>query len=125
MNLTDAALAARHSPTLLRCGLELRLATCLRAVLGLIGALQLALGLSRSAMLPARSAYLLGLNLGTIHRVLTHHRVPQLAHLDRGTRQPNRRYEHPEPGDPIHVDSRKLGNTPDGGSGANIGRSMT
>jgi hypothetical protein len=41
--------------------------------------------------------------------------VARLAHLDRATREPIRRYEHPAPGDLVHVDVKKLGNIPDGG----------
>src|SRR5689334_17839702 len=39
----------------------------------------------------------------------------RLAHLDRGTAEPIRRYEHAAPGDLVHVDIKKLGNIPDGG----------
>ncbi len=64
---------------------------------------------------PARIAYLLGLNPSTVHRVLTRYRLARLAHLDRATAAPVRRYEHPAPGDLVHVDIKKLGNIPDGG----------
>jgi transposase len=64
---------------------------------------------------PARIAYLLGLNPATVHRVLTRYKLARLAHLDRATGRPVRRYEHPAPGDLIHVDIKKLGNIPDGG----------
>jgi hypothetical protein len=37
------------------------------------------------------------------------------AHLDRATGQPVRRYEHPHPGDLVHLDSKKPGNIPAGG----------
>jgi hypothetical protein len=42
----------------------------------------------------------------------------RLAHLDRVTGEPIRRYEYPHPGDLLHVDVKKLGNIPDGGVGA-------
>ncbi len=71
---------------------------------------------------PARIAYLLGLNPATVHRVLTRYRLARLSHLDRGTGQPIRRYEHAAPGDLIHVDIKKLGNIPDGGGHKAHGR---
>ncbi|WP_141575150.1 IS481 family transposase [Actinomadura sp. WMMA1423] len=64
---------------------------------------------------PARIAYLLGLNPATVHRVLTRYGLPHLRHLDRATGRTVRRYEHPAPGDLVHVDIKKLGNIPDGG----------
>jgi hypothetical protein len=64
---------------------------------------------------PARIAYLLGVNPSTVHRVLTRYRCARLAHLDRATAASIRRYEHPAPGDLVHVDIKKLGNIPDGG----------
>ncbi|RAO30357.1 Beta-glucosidase [Micromonospora noduli] len=38
------------------------------------------------------------------------------------TREPIRRYEHPHPGDLVHVDIKKLGNIPDGGGWRTQGR---
>jgi hypothetical protein len=35
-----------------------------------------------------------------------------LAHLDRATATPIRRYEHPAPGDLVHVDIKKLATSP-------------
>ena len=64
---------------------------------------------------PVRIAYLLGLNPATVHRVLTRYGLARLAHLDRATGRVVRRYEHPAPGDLVHVDIKKLGNIPDGG----------
>lgn len=64
---------------------------------------------------PARIAYLLGLNPATVHRVLRRYKLARLTHLDRATGRVIRRYEHPTPGDLIHVDIKKLGNIPDGG----------
>ena len=71
---------------------------------------------------PARIAYLLGLNPSTVHRILTRYRLPRLTHLDRATGTPVRRYEHPAPGDLVHVDIKKLGNIPDGGGHKVLGR---
>jgi transposase InsO family protein len=64
---------------------------------------------------PARIAYLLGLNPSTVHRVLARYRLPRLAHLDRATGAPVRRYERSRPGELVHIDIKKLGNIPDGG----------
>lgn len=64
---------------------------------------------------PARIAYLLGLNPSTVHRVLRRYQLARLRHLDRATGTPIRRYEHPAPGDLVHVDIKKLGNIPNGG----------
>jgi transposase InsO family protein len=71
---------------------------------------------------PARIAYLLGLNPSTVHRVLVRYRCARLAHLDRATGRPVRRYEHDAPGDLVHVDIKKLGNIPDGGGHRVTGR---
>jgi transposase InsO family protein len=64
---------------------------------------------------PARIAFLLGLNPSTVHAVLARYRCPPLAHLDRGSGRPVRRYERARPGELVHVDVKKLGNIPDGG----------
>ena len=68
---------------------------------------------------PARIAGRLGLPASTVHAVLVRYRVPRLAHLDRATgtriRRQIRRYEHPAPGELVHVDVKKLGRIPDGG----------
>jgi len=64
---------------------------------------------------PARIAFELGLNPSTVHKVLTRYRCPRLAHLDRATAVPVRRYERARPGELVHVDIKKLGNIPDGG----------
>ncbi|MGH9093762.1 MAG: IS481 family transposase, partial [Acidimicrobiales bacterium] len=64
----------------------------------------------------------LGLNPSTVGRVLARHRVPRLAAIDpitglpvRSVRHSGIRYEHPRPGDMIHVDVKKLGRIPAGG----------
>ena len=64
---------------------------------------------------PARIAWRLGLPASTVHAVLARYGCPRLAHLDRGTGVPVRRYERERPGELVHVDIKKLGNIPDGG----------
>jgi transposase InsO family protein len=71
---------------------------------------------------PARIAYRLGLAPSTVHAVLARYRCPPLAHLDRATGRPIRRYEHTAPGELVHVDIKKLGNIPDGGGHKVLGR---
>jgi transposase InsO family protein len=73
---------------------------------------------------PARIAFRLGLNPATVHRVLVRYRLPRLAHLDRATGRPVRRYEHPHPGDLVHVDVKKLGRIPTGGGHRTVGRAQ-
>jgi transposase InsO family protein len=64
----------------------------------------------------------LGLNPSTVGRILARHGVAHLAAVDpitgervRGSRRSDNRYEHPRPGDMIHVDVKKLGKIPPGG----------
>ncbi|OBI78096.1 IS481 family transposase [Mycobacterium sp. E740] len=64
---------------------------------------------------PARIAYLLGLNVSTVHRVLTRYRLARLRWLDRPTGRVIRRMESDAPGDLVHVDVKKLGKIPAGG----------
>jgi hypothetical protein len=64
---------------------------------------------------PARIAGRLGLPASTVHAVLARYGCPPLAHLDRGSGAPVRRYERERPGELVHVDVKKLGNIPDGG----------
>jgi hypothetical protein len=63
---------------------------------------------------PAQIAAQVGLAPSTVHAVLVRCRVSRLAHLDRVTGQPVRRYEHDHPGQLVHVDVKKLGNIPAG-----------
>ncbi len=53
----------------------------------------------------------------TVYAVLRRYRVARLAELDRATgravREPVRRYERDRPGELVHVDVKKLGNTSD------------
>jgi transposase len=71
---------------------------------------------------PARIGFLLRIAPSTVHAVLTRYRIPRLSCLDRATGRPVRRYEHPRPGDLVHVDIKKLGNIPDGGGHKTVGR---
>jgi transposase InsO family protein len=64
---------------------------------------------------PARIAFRLGLAPSTVHAVLARYGCPRLAHLDRATGVPVRRYERDRPGELVHVDVKKLGNIPGGG----------
>ena len=63
---------------------------------------------------PARIAGILGLATSTVHRILTRHRMPRLAWLDRPTGAPVR-YERDRPGELVHVDIKKLGRLREGG----------
>jgi len=64
---------------------------------------------------PARIGFLLGVHPSTVHRVLSRYRLARLTWLDRPTGRVVRRYEHPAPGDLVHLDVKKLGRIPDGG----------
>ncbi|ANO02952.1 MULTISPECIES: IS481 family transposase [Mycobacteriaceae] len=76
---------------------------------------------------PHRIAAYLHLPRSTVEAVLRRYRMPLLRHLDQNTglpvRRPKpRRYEHPAPGDLVHVDVKKLGRIPDGGGHRKLGR---
>lgn len=73
---------------------------------------------------PARIAYLLGLNVSTVHRVLTRYGLAKLRWLDRPTGQVIRRMESANPGDLVHVDVKKLGKIPAGGGWRMLGRTV-
>ena len=73
---------------------------------------------------PVQLAPLAGVAPSTVHRVLTRCRLNRLAHLDRATGEPVRRYEHDHPGAMLHVDVKKLGNIPDGGGWRYVGRAQ-
>lgn len=70
---------------------------------------------------PVQLAAELGLSASTIGAVLRRWAMPLLRDLDRITgevlrsRATEERYEHPRPGDLLHVDVKKLGKIPDGG----------
>ena len=76
---------------------------------------------------PHRIAYHLHLSRSTVQAVVRRYRMPLLRHLDQNTgllvrRAAPRRYEHPAPGDLVHVDIKKLGRIPDGGGHRKLGR---
>ena len=71
---------------------------------------------------PIGIAAVVGIAPSTVHRILTVCRISRLSHVDRATGEPVRRYEHPHPGDLVHVDVKKLGNIPDGGGWRFVGR---
>ena len=80
---------------------------------------------------PARIAFHLGLNVSTVHRILTRYRCLRLSWIDpatgapvRARRREVRRYEREAPGDLIHVDIKKLGRIPDGGGHRVHGRAQ-
>jgi transposase InsO family protein len=66
----------------------------------------------------------LSMPASTVHAVLVRCRLNGLAHVDRATGEPIRRYEHERPGDLIHVDVKKLGKVPDGGGWRYVGRAQ-
>jgi transposase InsO family protein len=71
---------------------------------------------------PARIAYLLGLNVSTVHRVLSRYGMAKLRWLDRGTGRVIRRMQSAACGDLVHVDIKKLGKIPAGGGWRKLGR---
>jgi len=71
---------------------------------------------------PVRIADRLGLAPSTVYRVLRRLGLHRLTWLDRPTGQTIRRYEHPHPGDLVHVDIKKLGRIPKGGGWKAHGR---
>jgi hypothetical protein len=71
---------------------------------------------------PAQIAPQVGLAASTVHGILVRCRLSRLAHLDRATGQPIRRYEHHQPGQLVHIDIKKLGNIPAGGGHRFLGR---
>jgi transposase InsO family protein len=73
---------------------------------------------------PARIAYLLGMNVSTVHNVLTRYGLARLRWLDRPTGRVIRRMESANPGDLVHVDIKKLGKIPAGGGWRMVGRSI-
>ena len=76
---------------------------------------------------PHRIAAHLRLARSTVEAVLRRYRMPLLRDLDQVSglpvRRPRpRRYEHPAPGDLVHLDVKKLGRIPDGGGHRKLGR---
>jgi transposase InsO family protein len=78
----------------------------------------------RKRLGPVQLAALTGVAPSTVHRVLTRCRLNRLAHVDRATGEPVRRYEHARPGALLHVDVKKFGNIPDGGGWRFVGRAQ-
>ena len=71
---------------------------------------------------PVALSGLLNLPVSTIGAVLRREQMPPLCHLDqvtgeviKGHRFSDLRYEHHDPGSPLHVDVKKLGKNPNGG----------
>lgn len=71
---------------------------------------------------PDQIAGQLGMQASTVHAVLVRCRINRLAHIDRVTGEPLRRYEHPHPGSLIDVDVTKFGNIPNGGGWRYLGK---
>ena len=71
---------------------------------------------------PARIGFHLGVHPSTVHKVLSRYKMARLDWLDRPTGRVVRRYEHPAPGDLVHVDVKKLGRIRDGGGHKILGR---
>ncbi len=75
---------------------------------------------------PARIGPRVGLPASTVHKILRREGLPRLCDVDLATRAQVRaavrRYEHPHPGDLVHVDIKKLGRIPDGGGWRTHGR---
>lgn len=76
----------------------------------------------RERLGPARIAARLRLPASTVYRVLVRHGLNRLAVLDRPTGRVIRRYEHPAPGDLVHLGVKKLGRIPPGGGHRAHGR---
>jgi transposase InsO family protein len=78
---------------------------------------------------PHRIGYHLGIARSTVEQVLARYQMPRLANIDQATGLPVRRtkpirYEHPNPGDLVHVDIKKQGRIPDGGGHRKLGRTI-
>ena len=71
---------------------------------------------------PHRIAWALGLARSTVYAVLRRFGLNRLDRLHRVSRQ-TVRYEHPAPGDLLHIDVKKLGRIPEGGGHRVHGRS--
>ena len=63
---------------------------------------------------PHRIQWTLGIARSTVYAVLLRHGLNRLDRLHRVTRE-QVRYEHPAPGDLLHLDVKKLGRIPEGG----------
>jgi transposase InsO family protein len=81
---------------------------------------------------PAGIAAATGVPARTVSRILARRGAPRLAQCDpltgapiRASKVTARRYEHPAPGDLLHVDVKKIGRIPDGGGWRAHGRVMS
>ena len=95
----DASSRPHRSPTQTRQALEDRIVRLRR----------------RHKLGPLRISHRLDVPASTVYRVLRRRQLNRLAWMDRPTGQVIRRYEHPFPGDLVHVDIKKLGKVPPGG----------
>jgi transposase InsO family protein len=64
---------------------------------------------------PHRIAWETGIARSTVYRVLARHGLARLAALGREPQLPAVRYEHPHPGDLVHLDTKRLGRIGAGG----------
>lgn len=71
---------------------------------------------------PVEIAARLAMAASTVHAVLVRCRLNRLSHIERVTGEPIRRYERDRPGEPLHMDVKKLGRVPDGGGWRYVGR---
>jgi transposase InsO family protein len=83
-------------------------------------------GLRRSRKLgPARIAGVLEMPASTVHRVLVRRGLNRLAWMDRPTGRVIRRIETSQPGELVHVDTKRLGRIPPGGGWRALGPEST
>jgi hypothetical protein len=66
---------------------------------------------------PVAIAERVGLGLSTVHRILVACRINRRWHVDRVTGEPVRRYEADQPGELVHIDTKKLGTSPTAAAG--------
>jgi leucine-zipper of insertion element IS481 len=71
---------------------------------------------------PVRIGLVLGMPASTVWRVLVRNGLNQLSWMDRPTGRVIRRYERLTPGEPVHIDIKKLGRIPQGGGFRAVGR---
>ena len=64
---------------------------------------------------PARIGYRLDMPASTVWKVLRRHRINRLVWMDRPTGRIVRRYERDQPGELIHIDTKKVAKIPPGG----------
>jgi transposase InsO family protein len=64
---------------------------------------------------PHRISWETGIARSTVYRVLARNGLSRLIALGREPREQARRYEHPHPGDLVHLDSKRLGRIGPGG----------